>query len=346
MLSRLGARARADLPELDRLESLLPGLGSWGRLERLTTVRSGAREYPVHALVLGDQDTSAPIFLMVGGVHGLERIGTQVVLAYMTTLAERLAWDEVARSGLAQARIAFVPLLNPAGMAERRRANANGVDLMRNAPAHPEGWGTPLVGGQRFSPRLPWYMGDELVMEAESQGLADFVRRELFPASSALVLDVHSGFGMVDRLWFPYARTRRPIPHLCEIYALKRLLDRTLPHHVYRMEPQARTYTVQGDLWDFLYDEYRERQPTGTFLPLTLEMGSWVWVKKNPSQFFSAEGSFNPMVPHRLRRTLRRHLLLFDFLHHAAASPSAWSGFEEASRRALRSEAFDMWYAR
>ena len=53
-------------------------------------------------------------------------------------------------------------------------------------------------------------------------------------------------------------------------------------------------------------------------------MGSWTWVRKNPLQGLSALGRFNPMKPHRLRRTLRRHLPLLDFLFHAAASHAAW----------------------
>ena len=87
------------------------------------------------------------------------------------------------------------------------------------------------------------------------------------------------------------------------------------------MEPQAQAYTIRGDLWDHLYDSYGEAHGDGVFVPLTLEMGSWLWVRKNPVQALSALGPFNPVVPHRLRRTLRRHLLLFDFLYRAVASP-------------------------
>ncbi len=338
-------------PELDALERILPELEPHGRVEVLTTVtgRIGGleRRYPLYGIVLGQAPPTSPVFLLVGGIHGLERIGTMVVLAYLTSLVRQLEWDQILRDSLRRVRIAFLPMMNPVGMAARTRANGSGVDLMRNAPQNGEGWGTPLVGGQRLSPRLPWYMGERgAPMEREAQALVDFARRELFSARVAIAIDVHSGFGMLDRLWFPYARTRKPLPHLPEIFALKRLLDRTLPHHIYEMEPQAQVYTIVGDLWDYLYDAYRAAQPDGTFIPLTLEMGSWLWVKKNPLQLLSVLGSFNPILPHRLRRTLRRHLQLFNFLHHASASPHSWSGFAEAPRRALRSEAFSMWYGR
>ena len=59
-------------------------------------------------------------------------------------------------------------------------------------------------------------------------------------------------------------------------------------------------------------------------MPLTLEMGSWTWVRKNPLQGLTSLGRFNPIKPHRLRRTLRRHLPLLEFLFHAAASYRAW----------------------
>jgi hypothetical protein len=101
------------------------------------------------------------------------------------------------------------------------------------------------------------------------------------------------------------------------------LLDVTLPNHVYRVEQTARAYTIRGDLWDHLYDR-RRATGGGVMLPLTLEMGSWAWVRKNPLQGLSSLGRFNPVKPHRHRRTLRRHLPLLDFLFHAAASHRTW----------------------
>jgi hypothetical protein len=183
-------------------------------------------------------------------------------------------------------------------------------------------------------------------MQLEARALVDFFHRHLISSPVVIALDCHSGFGMVDRLWFPYARTRRPFPHLPEMYALAELLDGTLPNHVYRTEPQAQTYTIQGDLWDHLYDAYAEARPEGTFLPLTLEMGSWSWVRKNPRQLINALGSFNPIKPHRRRRALRRHLMLFDFLIRAVASPAAWCQHPLDRREALRDAAFRHWYGR
>ena len=308
-------------PPLDMIERLAATATRWGQVEILDVVE----RLPIHAIRFGPDDRTAPALLVTAGVHGLERIGTEVAIAYLSALLSRLPWDEVLQDTLTRCRILVVPLVNPIGMALGTRANGGGVDLMRNAPVAGSG-GTPLVGGHRISAHLPWYMGRAgAPMERESAALVGFVERELFAAPCAIALDLHSGFGLVDRLWYPYARTREAIPDLGHIEALSRLLDGALVNHVYRIEQTARVYTIRGDLWDYLYDRRRAHGP-GVLLPLTLEMGSWTWVRKNPLQGLSNIGRFNPIKPHRQRRTLRRHLPLVDCLLHAAASHRAWLG--------------------
>lgn len=299
------------LAQIERLAALHP--------DRVTTL-ARVEGLPIHAFSFG---RGSAVLVVVGGVHGLERIGSEVATAFLASLVARLAWDRVLDDALARCRVVVVPLLNPVGMAKQQRANGNGVDLMRNAPAHPFG-GTPLLGGQRLSRRLPWFMGvPGEPMEVEARALVTLVEAELATAPFAIAVDCHSGFGFVDRLWYPYARTREPLPDHPAVAALGRLLDASLPNHVYRLEQTAQAYTIRGDLWDYLYDRHRAAGG-GTFVPLTLEMGSWTWVRKNPLQGLSALGRFNPIEPHRHRRTLRRHLPLFDLLLHAAASHTAW----------------------
>ena len=339
--------AAGPLPELDAVLRLADAAARHGRVAVLAEVDGvgAARRYPIHAFELGARDAAAPALIVVAGVHGLERVGTEVAIAYLHTLVAQLDWDEVLRASLARSRIILVPLVNPAGMAARRRSNGRGVDLMRNAPTNGTATAaTPLVGGQRVSSRLPWFMGRSgAPMEPEARALCDLVDGVAGAARFTIALDLHSGFGLMDRLWFPYARTRTPAPHLAELYALRRLLDRTLPNHVYRVEPTARVYTIAGDLWDHLYDRAVARGRV--LLPLTLEMGSWTWVRKNPRQALTRLGRFNPVKPHRLRRTLRRHLPLLDFLYRAALSAPAWAALDPAERRRLEQAAFAEWYA-
>jgi hypothetical protein len=335
--------AGQQLLELDELESLLDRIASHARIAVLARVAARGRPLPIYAAMLGTRDEAAPSLTFVGGVHGLERIGTQVVLAYLRTLSVRLGWDRVLADTLARVRLVFVPLLNPGGMLLGRRGNPGGVDLMRNAPRGAGGRGTFLVGGQRVSSRLPWFAGTEGEPEPETRALFSLMAQEVACSKVALAIDCHSGFGMIDRLWFPYARTRKPFPNLAEVVGIKRLLDATLPHHIYRVEPQANAYTIEGDVWDYLYDRQREANPARVFVPLTLEMGSWAWVRKNPRQLWSLDGGFNPVLPHRVKRTLRRHLPLFDLLLHAIASHEAWVACDEVARSERENEAFSTW---
>jgi hypothetical protein len=335
------------LPELIELERLLDEVGSRARVKVLGQVHHQELSFPLYSVAMGSTHPDAPVLGLFGGVHGLERIGTQVLLSYLRTVSELMKWDHGIAALLERSRLVFFPLINPGGMYNLSRSNPNGVDLMRNAPVHADKMHTmALYGGHRISPKLPWYRGPAGgPMETEATAVCDLVRAELFPAKVSLALDVHSGFGTKDRVWFPYARTKKPFPNVADVFALKLMLDRTYPNHVYVVEPQSKQYMTHGDLWDYLYDEQRKSETGNFFLPLTLEMGSWVWAKKDLRQIFSVLGAFNPMQPHRLQRTLRRHLLFLDFLHRAVISPAEWLGLAKEKKDPLKRRALELWYS-
>jgi hypothetical protein len=314
------------LPELEALERVI-AVGA-GRLdvsmERSTPFGPHDRALPVYRIALGNPAPQLPAVGFFGGVHGLERIGSQVVIAFLESLVMRLRWDSSLHRLLEQVRLVFMPIVNPGGMLRGTRANPRGVDLMRNAPLEAQDRVPFLVGGQRLSSGLPWYRGPRgAPMEDESRALCDTVRHELLGRPFSLALDCHSGFGMRDRIWFPYAHTRRPIPDLAQLHAFTEIFSQSHGHHNYVFEPQSRQYLAHGDLWDHLYAGARGA-PDQVFLPLTLEMGSWMWVKKNPRQLFSRLGIFNPLIAHREQRVLRRHLPLLDFSIRAAAASALW----------------------
>lgn len=332
-------------PELVFLENLLESLQGKARIHQPASVQLGHQNFPLYSIAFGSTEPSAPTLALIGGVHGQEKIGSQVVLSFLETLTQLIQWDELTNLALEKSRVVFLPIVNPVGMFLLRRGNANRVDLMRNSPLDPKGT-TPLVGGQRFSPLLPWYRGPAGgPMEVEAEVLCDFVRKEVFPARVSIALDCHSGYGTMDRLWFPYAHSLTPYPDLAEVYALKTLLDTNYSNHIYRMEPCAQGYTIAGDLWDYLYDEHRALNGEKRFLPLTLEMGSWLWLKKNPVQLFSAMGLFHPMNLHRHKRILRRHITLLEFLHRAVVSPGPWAFPGGQERKEIQKEALDFWFS-
>ena len=158
-------------------------------------------------------------------------------------------------------------------------------------------------------------------MEVEAAALLRVVETEMAARPLSIALDCHSGYGWRDSIWFPYARTRKLMAHLPEMYMLKTMFERAHPHHGYAFEPQSHQYLLHGDLWDFAYD----RTPApNILLPMTLELGSWLWIKKNPRQLFSRQGMFNPVKAHRTARVLRRHANLLDFLARAAFSSQRW----------------------
>jgi hypothetical protein len=308
---------------LKNQEVVLEKLARHADISVLERVETAKTSFPIYQVVLGSKEPSAPALAFVGGVHGLERIGSEVVLSWLHTLGELLSWDDSFKERLRSSRLVFIPALNPFGIAHFTRSNAHGVDLMRNGRVEGNPPGGPLYRGHRMSPRLPWFRGQEGVYEKETLALFKMVREQLYPSSFSMALDVHSGFGAKDRLWFPFGHSHEPFPHVAEAYRLKLLLDQTYPHHFYVVEPVSRQYTIHGDLWDELYLNSLKETP-GNFLPWTLEMGSWNWLKKNPLQIFSKSGVFHPMKPHRRLRILRRHLTLFDFLHRSLLAHEKW----------------------
>jgi Zinc carboxypeptidase len=332
------------LPELEALERILD-LGA--QHLQVTTVHQvnavAGTSLPVYAIGLGNPSMDVPAIGFFGGVHGLERIGADVVITFLNSLVMRLQWDTTLHRQLESVRLVFMPIVNPGGMLMGTRANPHGVDLMRNAPVDAVDKVPFMVGGQRISPGLPWYRGRVgAAMEAESLALCAEVTRELLQRKFSMALDCHSGFGATDRIWFPYAHTRKPIAHLAEMQALNDVFLQTYSHHPYVFEPQSLQYLAHGDLWDHLYLKSC-KNPEHVFLPLTLEMGSWLWIKKNPRQMFSLKGIFNPLIEHRQHRVLRRHLSLLDFLARAACSYSRWTPTTD-TRAKLHADALKNWY--
>ncbi|PSV42468.1 DUF2817 domain-containing protein [Photobacterium sp. GB-36] len=297
---------------------------------------------PLYAIHLGTPDPNAPLMLFVGGVHGLERIGTQVLLSYLHTIIERMTWDTTLHHLLQQIQIVFIPLVNPVGMAKNYRSNGNHVDLMRNAPLNSQENTAFLIGGHRLSPRIPWFRGNNSQqMELEAEALTRYVTDLTTSRPVTLSLDCHSGFGLKDRIWFPYAHSaKRAFPYIGDVYHLRHRFMTTYPNQNYIFEPQALHYLCHGDLWDHITLQCLRQQQA--ILPLTLEMGSWRWIKKNPLQIRQALGIFNPMKPQRIQRVLQKHIVLMDFMINATANYPSW--FNHADNPYYKQQALSRWY--
>lgn len=169
------------LPELQWLEQLIDSGSRHLQTRELCRVHvPGGPSFPVHAITLGNPDPALPAVGYFGGVHGLERIGAEVVIAFLQNIVTRLDWDTSLHRLLERVRLVFMPIVNPGGMWAATRANPRGVDLMRNAPLDAREKAPWMLGGQRLSAGLPWYrgrLGDPL--EAESQALCELDRKSV-----------------------------------------------------------------------------------------------------------------------------------------------------------------------
>jgi hypothetical protein len=333
-----------NFPELELLEKIIRQLGDYARVEILDHVQYQQHNFPLYAVSLGSTQPDAPVLAFFGGVHGLEKIGSEVIFAYLQTVLELLKWDKEFQARLEKSRLLFFPLVNPVGVFCSTRCNGNGVDLMRNSPVKAFGK-RKFYSGQRLTPHLPWYQGEPDKMELEAQALCRMVRNCTSQAPLTITVDLHSGFGIEDRLWFPYAYCQNPYPDIAHAFAWKQLFERCYPHHFYKIEPMSQEYIIEGDLWDYAYQEFLQHaNGERFFLPLTLEMGSWLWLRKNPRHIFMKQGLFHPLLPHRQQRILRRHLILFDFLHRSLLNPESWLHLTTMEKQDYHQHALRLWY--
>lgn len=337
----LSDKVKKSVPEYGQIADLAEQSQGLLKPNIYEVIKHKGEKFPILGMSFGSDALDAPAITFVGGIHGVERIGSHVILSYLHTLISKSSWDKSFSRQIENLRFNFLPMMNPVGIHLGTRCNGNGVDLMRNAPIDSKERVPWLVGGQQISPKLPWYRGNG-ELEPENHTLIAFLKQECLHRPFNLVIDCHSGFGLKDRLWIPYAYRKRPPRKVANYFALHQLFEHTYPHNKYVFEPQSNQYTTHGDLWDHVGKivKHEFNQP---FLSLTLEMGSWRWVKKRPLQVFSFKGMFNPGTKHRWLRAQRSHLILFDFLKLASLNYQSWLPQGDDKKR-LRKAAVAHWY--
>ena len=120
------------LPELDDILRLIEMGGEHVQARTLCRVEVGGKVFEVPSVSLGNPAREAPAIGYFGGVHGLERIGAEVVIAYLASLVQRLRWDEVLHHQLSQLRMVFMPLVNPGGLWLGTRVSGRGAPAVIN----------------------------------------------------------------------------------------------------------------------------------------------------------------------------------------------------------------------
>ncbi|EOQ88597.1 zinc carboxypeptidase [Leptospira yanagawae serovar Saopaulo str. Sao Paulo = ATCC 700523] len=279
--------------------------------------------FPIYVLEIGKPKAiKKNVSALVAGVHGLETIGIRVLLDFLDHLLTHktsVLYNEIKNGELG---IVCIPILNPGGVAMKRRSNPRGVDLMRNSGV--EAVKAPFFfGGHKYSNFFPYYRGN--VLQSESRVLDRFFYEYLLNAENEMipVVDIHSGFGTIDHVWWPYASIHRPCADEPLFQKMANHFTNSLNHYLYRFGPQSETYTTHGDLWDRLYDLFLERANSKTnaqnsrFLPLTLEMGTWSDIKIDPWKIFRKRGIFNPARESKQKSIISHRKFLSDVMRLA-----------------------------
>ena len=94
-----------DFPELLKLERIIKDGVPHLQVRSACEVAVNERRFPVYVLCLGNPSAEVPGVGFFGGIHGLERIGTQVLLSFLHSLLGRLRWDRALQRQLCGGRL-------------------------------------------------------------------------------------------------------------------------------------------------------------------------------------------------------------------------------------------------
>lgn len=67
-------------PELDQLERIIDQLGTRAQTEVIARIQCRKLEFPIHCISIGAAGPDVPVLVFFVGVHGLEKIGSEVIL--------------------------------------------------------------------------------------------------------------------------------------------------------------------------------------------------------------------------------------------------------------------------
>ncbi|PJE03412.1 MAG: carboxypeptidase [Leptospira sp.] len=316
-----------------RILNILKLGGKYTRINQFGFSRktSDGFRFPIHSLEIGTEKAikSNPVGL-VAGVHGLETIGIRILLDFLEYILDKNSEGFLPEIKKGKLGIVALPILNPGGVALKSRSNPAGVDLMRNSGVDAED-PLPFFGGHRISPKLPYYRGNG--MEPESRALYRFVHKYFYNVNHSIipVIDLHSGFGTIDHVWWPFAKSKKPCFDT-PIYEKMAYYLRTVKgHDRFKYGAQSETYTTHGDLWDRFYDHYVEqiinttKNWTARFLPITLEVGTWSDLKQNPEKLFRKRGIFNPGKENKIETITGYREFLRDFALLSQTKLNQWN---------------------
>ncbi|OGR04361.1 MAG: hypothetical protein A2284_15300 [Deltaproteobacteria bacterium RIFOXYA12_FULL_61_11] len=243
-----------DYPELKAaLESLAEAHPAMTILSSLGKTEEGR---DMLALRLGRPSSEPrPEVLLIGGLHGNEVVGNELLLGLARYLLATYATEARSRKVLDQLSIVIVPSANPDGTARRWRSNGKGIDLNRD-----------FLDPRRTRPR-------EAFRALESRNIARLAEKRRFLLSAVF----HGGEIVVNYPWDHRPNTTSLRPEDAEV--LRRLSLR----YAGRNEDMAHNprfpggvtsgyewYQIRGGLQDYFYGWYGS-------LNLTIEVSRTKW---------------------------------------------------------------------
>lgn len=135
--------------------------------------------------LIGTQGTGK--VLIIGVFHGDEPQGKYLIERYLKEKYHLTDIGEIERRGI------FIPCLNPDGMQNNTRTNANGVDLNRNFPT--KNWGVNKGDNATCNDETTaYYGGKSPASEIETKFVIDIIEKY----SPSLILTLHAPYKVVN----------------------------------------------------------------------------------------------------------------------------------------------------
>lgn len=248
----------------DEVDLLATGAGSRACREVVGSSVDGADIVAVWVAAPGRvPDLARPQAFVVGGMHGVEVISTELALHLLgqATVPGSLL-PEVA-AVLEVCDVTFVPALNIDGrrrsiesLSRSRslfrsapRVNTHGVDLNRNwpTPVGSDPTRHPLAGTNlRF---LPWYRGPQPLSEPETKALQHLAERR----PPRMLLNLHCNG---ELLVYPWSSRRSPTPDRDRFEAMATAFQTTPGGAKYQRRQSSSWYPIAGSSNDYFYDQY------------------------------------------------------------------------------------------
>jgi hypothetical protein len=141
-----------------------------------------------------DQTDPRPQFKYIANMHGVEIVGRELMVLFITDLLQQYGKDPLVTNILNKIQLHILVSMNPDGAIRGRRGNATGVDLNRNFPdfSTEDNQNTRKGRAPETQAVMQWQASHRFVLSANFHGGAEVVNypwdtiEELFPENNLI----------------------------------------------------------------------------------------------------------------------------------------------------------------